>query len=217
MPRPMTAATIALLLCIGAWACAPIETPPAAPTADSTSDDAYLARVTSELNFARAEPRAYADRVRAFRGLMRGDRIERPGEVAMLTREGVAAVDEAIAFLEGQPALPVLTRSATLDRAARGHVEDQGLSGDVGHLGADGSRPSERMRRHGRFVATAEAIAYGPERAEDMGMQLIIDDGVPDRGHRRILFSPDYRLVGIACGPHPRLRRVCVLDFARAG
>ena len=46
-------------------------------------------------------------------------------------------------------------------------------------------------------------------------MQLIIDDGVPDRGHRRILFSPAYTQVGVGCGPHPEWRRMCVLDFAR--
>ena len=216
MTRPLTAATIALLLCLATGGCAPVDASPVLSTT-TPPDEAYLARLTDALNVARADPRAYADSVRAFRGLMRGDRIERPGEIAVLTREGVAAVDEAIAFLERQPAMPVLARSDALDRAARDLAEDQGQTGDVGHLGADGSRPSGRMRRHGRFAATAEAIAYGPERAEDMVMQLIIDDGVPDRGHRRILFSPDYRLVGVACGPHRRLRRICVLDFARAG
>lgn len=211
MTRPFLAASAALLL-FSVGACAPLG----ASIAPSRVDDAYLARMMDELNLARAQPAAYAGRVRAFRGLMRGERIERPGEPAVITREGIAAVDEAIAFLERQPALPVLARSVPLDRAARDHVEDQSRTGDVGHVGADGSPPSERIRRHARFTATAEAIAYGPERPEDMIMQLIIDDGVPDRGHRRILFSPDYRLVGVACGPHPKWRRVCVLDFARA-
>ena len=53
--------------------------------------------------------------------------------------------------------------------------------------------------------------------AEDVILQLIVDDGVPDRGHRRILFNPAYTLVGAACAPHPVWREVCVLDFARAG
>jgi len=73
------------------------------------------------------------------------------------------------------------------------------------------------MRRYGRWSATGEAIAYGPDRAEDVILQLIVDDGVPDRGHRRILFNPAYALVGAACAPHPVWRTVCVLDFARAG
>ena len=135
----------------------------------------------------------------------------------MVTREGTAAVDEAIAFLEGQTPLPALRDSPAVGRAAADHAGEQGRTGDVAHLGADGSSPSDRMRRYGRWSATGEAIAYGPDRAEDVILQLIVDDGVPDRGHRRILFNPAYALVGAACAPHPVWRTVCVLDFARAG
>jgi uncharacterized protein YkwD len=72
------------------------------------------------------------------------------------------------------------------------------------------------MRRYARWTATGEVIAYGSGRAEDVVLQLIIDDGVPGRGHRRILFNPAYTLIGTACAPHPVWRTVCVLDFARA-
>ncbi|MBX9576363.1 MAG: CAP domain-containing protein [Caulobacteraceae bacterium] len=180
-----------------------------APAQAPTGVDAMLA----ELNAARTDPQAYAARVRAFRGLFTGDRFQRPGEIAVVTQEGVAAVDEAIRFLATQPALPALGRSTPLDRAAVEHAAEQGRTGRVGHDGADGSSPHDRMRRHGRWRATAEAIAYGPT-PEQAVMQLIVDDGVPDRGHRTILFSPTYRLVGAACGPHPVWRTVCVLNFA---
>lgn len=135
----------------------------------------------------------------------------------MVTREGTAAVDEAIGFLERQTPLPPLRGSPALDQAAADHADDQARSGAVAHTGGDGSSPSDRMRRYGRWSATGEAIAYGPNRAEDVILQLIVDDGVPDRGHRRILFNPVYELIGVACAPHPVWREVCVLDFARAG
>ena len=73
---------------------------------------------------------------------------------------------------------------------------------------------SDRMRRHGRWSATGEAIAYGPHRAEDVVLQLIIDDGVPDRGHRQAVFSARYRYAGVACGPHPRYRTLCVVELS---
>jgi uncharacterized protein YkwD len=40
---------------------------------------------------------------------------------------------------------------------------------------------------------------------------LLIDDGVRDRGHRRNIFDPSSRVVGIACGPHPRYTATCVI------
>jgi uncharacterized protein YkwD len=33
-------------------------------------------------------------------------------------------------------------------------------------------------------------------------LQLIVDDGVPSRGHRTNCFKPDFALVGICSAPH---------------
>jgi len=194
-------------------ACAPAAAPSPVAGPPRASDADGIEAMLAELNEARRNPQAYARRAREFRGLFTGDRFQRPGEIAVVTQEGVAAVDEAIRFLETQPALPALARSALLDRAAASHGLDQSRTGQVGHTGGDGSSPTDRMRRHGRWRATAEAIVYGPT-PEQAVMQLIVDDGVPDRGHRTILFSPTYQLVGAWCGPHPVWRTVCVLNFA---
>lgn len=185
---------------------------PTAVSVAAVADDPTAA-VLIELNAARRDPRAYARRVRDFRALFTGDRFQRPGEITVVTQEGVVPVDEAIRFLEAQPPLPPLVRSGPLDRAAAEHAADQGRTGQVGHTGSDGSSPHERMRRHGSWRATGETIAYG-QSPEHVVMQLIVDDGVPDRGHRTILFSPAYQRVGLACGPHPQWRTVCVLTFA---
>lgn len=205
--------TTGLLLAALLAGCAPVGRAVPLRTADAVS----RADIVAELNAARTDPAAYARKARALRGLFNGDRIERPGEIALVTQEGPAAVDEAIAFLEAQAPLPALRDNPGLARAAADHAREQGQTGEVAHVGADGSSPSDRMRRYGRWSATGEAIAYGPDRAEDVILQLIVDDGVPDRGHRRILFNPAYTLVGAACAPHPVWRTACVLDFARAG
>ncbi len=59
-----------------------------------------------------------------------------------------------------------------------------------------------------------ESIYYGPGSARFVVMELIIDDGVADRGHRKSLFNPAFRAAGVACGPHPRFRSMCAIDFA---
>jgi uncharacterized protein YkwD len=210
------------LLFVGVLAgCAPVAASSPGPQdnrsapSPASTEAAFRADIVAEVNAARTDPAAYARKARALRALFRGDRIERPGETALITREGPAAVDEAIGFLEGQTSLPALGGHPGLDRAAADHAADQAGSGAVAHTGGDGSSPADRMRRYGRWSATGEAIAYGPHRAEEVVLQLIVDDGVADRGHRRILFNPVYELIGAACAPHPVWREVCVLDFAR--
>jgi len=42
---------------------------------------------------------------------------------------------------------------------------------------------------------------------------LIVDDGVADRGHRTLVYSPELRYAGVSCGPHPIYRTVCVIDL----
>lgn len=56
--------------------------------------------------------------------------------------------------------------------------------------GSDRSNPGERINR---YVACqdgwAENIACGQRSAREIVMALIIDDGVPGRGHRRNIFK----------------------------
>jgi uncharacterized protein YkwD len=47
-----------------------------------------------------------------------------------------------------------------------------------------------------------------------MTMALIIDDGIPDRGHRKNMFDAQARLVGVACSDRVAGRLLCVTTFA---
>ena len=199
---------IASLVCALAATSAPAAGQPREPDIES--------RILAEINRARADPPAYAEELRRYRALFDGLVVRVPGsEIGLRTREGVAAVDDAIRFLAAQPPRPALAEAPLLARAAAEHVADQGPRGLEGHVGTDGKNARDRIRRQGggARAATAEVIAYGRTDAAAVVRQLIVDDGVAGRGHRIILFNP-YRSAGAACGDHAVHRFVCVVDFS---
>lgn len=170
-----------------------------------------------ELNRVRMNPSAYAAELQTVRQYYEGNLLKIPGSTPIQTVEGVKAVDEAIQFLRSISSMPPLSISIGMSRSARDHVNEQGQQGTIGHNSCDGSDPFSRIARYGTAQGRqAETISYGENTAQDVVRQLIIDDGVPNRGHRLIIFNPRLRMVGVACGYHARYGTMCVMDYATA-
>ena len=153
-------------------------------------------RILAEINFARTQPRAYAD-------------------IVARSASGSRAAGEAVRFLEHAAPLPPLEHSGGLAQAALSHVLDQGSTGGIGHAGSDGARSFDRIARHGEWLgAVGENIDYGSRDARAIVVRLIVDEGIAGRKHRANLFNKTYRVAGIAAGPHARFGAMCVMDFA---
>jgi uncharacterized protein YkwD len=189
----------------------------AAPKKAEASMDKKELEVISEMNLARTQPAQYAKFVEAQLRRFNGDKMYRDGGVNIMTQEGTAAVKEAIEFLKQAKPLPPMTSSEGLALAARDHANDTGPQGLTGHKGTDGSMPHDRILRHGKVTTTSgENISYGPDEARSIVMQLIIDDGVPNRGHRTNIFSPKFMTAGVAMGKHKKYKTMCVINYADA-
>lgn len=170
--------------------------------------------VLDEINLARTDPLRYAKIVQGARADYRGKILRLEGR-NIATKEGTAAVDEAIRFLRKQKPLPPLRWEEGLRRAATDLLNDQGPTKKTGHTGSDSSTPQARIERYGKWTrAIAENLNYGFTDARWVVMQLIIDDGVRDRGHRANIFNPAFDAAGAACGPHAGFGSMCVVDFA---
>ena len=166
------------------------------------------------MNLARQNPALYATFLQELRSQMNGNLLVLPGQTRIRTKEGTAAVDEAIRFLQSTQPLGPLTFSAGMSRAAADHCADQ-ASGGFGHEGRDRSHAGQRIARYGTFAGGwAENISYGKSSARDVVLALIIDDGLPARKHRKNIFNPNYNVAGAAFGPHARFRTMCSMDFA---
>lgn len=167
------------------------------------------------MNLARTQPAYYADKVKRYLRYMSGGLLRLPGQIAIRTREGASAYREAIRYLRRVRPVGRLRLSTAMSRAAMDHCRDQGRTGRTGHYGSDGSSPFQRLGRYGRYLRTAgENISYGPVSAERIVVQLIVDDGVPSRGHRKNIFNPAFKVAGVGVGRHPRYRNMCVITYA---
>lgn len=175
----------------------------------------YEQAVLAALNTARADPGAYARGLQTFRTYYKGNVLRAPGDaMAYQTQEGVKAVDEAVTLVSATSRSGSLAPSDVLRMGALDHVHEQ-AGGATGHYSDDGASPADRVRAHGGGGMVAEVIAYGARDPIDVIRQLVIDDGVPSRGHRNLLFDPAMRFAGVACGPHATFRMVCVIDMSQ--
>jgi uncharacterized protein YkwD len=96
--------------------------------------------------------------------------------------------------------------SDALTKAAIFHTLDIGPKGLTQHESSDGTSAANRMKR---FVTGWKSLAenihfgdYNQDKGRRIILALLVDDGVPNRGHRTTLFNPDLNAVGIYTGPH---------------
>ncbi|KAJ9462375.1 hypothetical protein DIPPA_06569 [Diplonema papillatum] len=174
-------------------------------------------KVLNELNKLRRNPRGYVGTVRKVMNCINasGDRLCLPGYTDIALTEGRSAYEEAIAFLQRQPRLPPYKSMAGLQRAAKDYALDQRRNNFRGHVGSDGATLVDRLARKGiHNKSCAENIAYGMKTAEHITVQLLVDESVPDRGHRDNMMRPEYSHVGVSFDVHPSLRHVCVINYA---
>lgn len=199
------------------------EDPAVPTTADINAD--YLSdlerEIIAETNRLRQDPAAYAELLENLLPYFHGDLLRMPGQTPLLTHEGADVVLEAIAQLRNTPPLPPLRPSRGLSLGADDHLNDLGPKGLTGHYGSDGSSPFDRINRYGSWdnipneSIAGENISYSPiNTAQWHVMQLLIDDGVPNRGHRTTLLDPRFQVTGVACGSHSIYRYMCDITYA---
>ena len=193
----------------------PSESPAAATPAYATP---LAAAVLAELNFVRTNPRKYAEEVLVpRRSLFNGNIYAEPGKIPLETQEGLAPLDECITVLRSTAAVGSLSLEKGLCLAAQWLADDQARTGGVGHVGSDGSALATRISRYGVWgITCGENCAYGSKTAREIVAQLLIDDGVPNRGHRINILRKEFQKVGFGFSDKDKApyNAVAVMDFA---
>ena len=98
--------------------------------------------------------------------------------------------------------------------ASRDHVLDTGPSGLTGHDGTDGSSPSDRCKKYVKLEGSSgENIDYGDKGPQDVIIALMIDDGVPSRGHRTNIFNKAFKKMSCFTGDHKTYGKQTVINY----
>jgi len=211
--HPRLALVAILVLGAGAPACTLVRH--TVPPASQPRQASLESRIWHEVNLARSDPSGMADYLGGWLSDFDGTGLIRPGRRRFLMKEGRPAVEEAIRFLRAHRPVPPLSFSAGMSSGARDLVLDLGPRAVVSHVGSDGSLVKDRVARYGTIQRkAAELIQFGTTDAREIVALLIVDDGVPGRGHRWVLFDDDYHVMGVALGPHAGYRSMCVITLA---
>lgn len=173
--------------------------------------------VILEMNKARSNPKKYAELYLVpFAKRFRSDGTYiRKGGIVMMTREGVGAVNECIKEMSAKKPAGILKPAKGLSLAAQGHATSQAEAGQIGHTGTDGSTPFTRIEKYADCSTAGENISYGAKSGLEIVVQLLVDDGVANRGHRKNIFNPAYTRTGVGYAEgHKAYGTECVITYA---
>lgn len=182
---------------------------------DTINPEDMSKSVLNEINAARQNPQQIIPYLEEYRRRFTGSRIRESDGRIITTVEGVAAVDEAIAFLRNLAAVEPLQRIEGLAKAADLQLRDLNVNPALQHTGADGSSFDERIERFGTIRGRiGENIAYRRNTARDILLLWIVDDGISSRLHRLNLFNAEFKKAGVAYGKGIDDKGLCVLELA---
>ena len=138
-----------------------------------------------EINLVRSNPPAYVKYVEEYKEDIRSGRS---------FGSSIEVCDELIAELRNTPPLSILQPLSCIYEAAKKHGMDQKQRGSTGHNGTDGSWPWDRVKRECTELTDGnENLVGGPSSVREAVLLLLVDDGIPSRGHRKTMLNKDWK------------------------
>jgi len=143
--------------------------------------------MVDEINLVRSNPTAYVKHIE--------DYIENKIKKGLgFASEAVAR--ELIAELKETPSLSILKPTKCIYEAATKHGQDRLKAGSTDHQGTDGSWPWDRVTSSCPDMTDGnENLVGGPSSIREAVIILLIDDGIPNRGHRKTMLQADWEYV----------------------
>ena len=111
--------------------------------------------------------------------------------------------------------LPMLWPDEALSVVARQHARDMNRNNFTGHNSSDGRSVKDRISKVYPKRSNGENLAFGFSSGFENICMLLLDKGVPDLGHRKMILGDSYGLnyVGVSIQPHRKYGYCAVIDF----
>ena len=187
---------------------------------DTARELDYLSNMEKDiilaLNMVRTDPSRYAKLyIRPLTSAFSGNLRHLNGRDWLITDEGYVPVEELYYILIHHAPAPAFIVDKSLHSSAEELALDQSLTGDTGHISSKGRGFAVRIRSYAQWKkSVSETIGYGGKTGFDMVNDMLIDDGVSDRGHRLIMMDPVFHFVGTSVRPHSMYGFTAVIDYA---
>ncbi|MBN1187646.1 MAG: CAP domain-containing protein [Bacteroidales bacterium] len=127
----------------------------------------------------------------------------------LTNKEKTRNVKSLIKDLNNLEKLPPFVPEKEMYDIAKDHAKTMGKKGKTGHDGF-----SERYEKAlNTYNMVGENCYYGKGDALDIVITLLIDEGVPNLGHRKNILNESYNSIGVSVQPHKEYGENCVMSF----
>lgn len=111
--------------------------------------------------------------------------------------------------------LPVFWPDEALSWVAKQHAKDLNRNNFAAHNSSDGRTAKDRIAKMYPKKSSGENLAFGFSSGLGNVCLLLLDKGVPDLGHRKMILNTSYQLntVGVSIQAHKTYRYCAVIDF----
>jgi len=172
----------------------------------AVTDTMFEQSLLTEIINARLAPSSFIKDFEAMKKLYEG-KVMHKKKFSVQRQEGVEAIDRAIQFLHSINTSGESFRlSKGLSQASRELCD---LSNDKTGLFVD----DKLVNKHGTFYGQMQQyLALMNNSPREIVLEWILDDGNQNGEHRNLLFSNEFKFIGIASGPHKDHQRItCVI------
>lgn len=118
-------------------------------------------------------------------------------------------------LLQKRTSIKTLKPEKDLYSFAFKHAYSTGKAGKVGHRSTRGKSFKKRSKNlTQKYKSVGENIHYGSDDALEIVIDLLIDDGIRDLGHRQNILDPQFKYASVSIQNHKKFKFNCVIDFA---